>query len=263
MQIKKIKDVCNEANDRFIEEALSGYPKYKYLPNWLKNKSFYLNRERCKPNKNYRVYKRGTIVYVDFGVNVGYELSGNHFAIVLNNKDNKKNGLVCVVPISSKEKSNYVSVGKILEIASIKQFVSQADKLKDKLRIITLFSLNKRLIDENKLPTFLESIISKGEKLSGVEISRKAESYGLNCETNKEIEYEIKRLADDMLKYQKVFDCYRKYTQESYVMPLNIQTISKNRIQRINEFDPSGKMSAPANVMDEIDEAIKSKFTKS
>ena len=35
------------------------------------------------PNKNYRVYKRGTIVYVDFGVNVGYELSGNHFAIVL------------------------------------------------------------------------------------------------------------------------------------------------------------------------------------
>ncbi|HAP8019376.1 TPA: type II toxin-antitoxin system PemK/MazF family toxin, partial [Enterococcus faecium] len=60
------------------------------------------------PNKNYRVYKRGTIVYVDFGVNVGYELSGNHFAIVLNNKDNSKNGVVCVVPISSKKKSNYV-----------------------------------------------------------------------------------------------------------------------------------------------------------
>ena len=45
-------------------------------------------------------------------------------------------------------------------------------------------------------------------------------------------------------------------------MPLNIQTISKNRIRRINQFDPSGNMSAPATVLDEIDEAIKKKFTK-
>ncbi|HBK5318347.1 TPA: type II toxin-antitoxin system PemK/MazF family toxin, partial [Enterococcus faecium] len=108
------------------------------------------------PNKNYRVYKRGTIVYVDFGVNVGYELSGNHFAIVLNNKDNSKNGVVCVVPISSKKKSNYVSVGKILEVASIKQFISQADKLKEKLRIIILLSLNRGIIDESDLNSFIK-----------------------------------------------------------------------------------------------------------
>lgn len=82
------------------------------------------------------------------------------------------------------------------------------------------------------------------------------------CETSEQVTKEIKSLSDDMLKYQKVFNYYRKYTQESYVMPLNIQTISKNRIRRINEFDPSGNMRAPANVLSEIDETVKKCFTK-
>ncbi|HFM7954813.1 TPA: type II toxin-antitoxin system PemK/MazF family toxin [Enterococcus faecium] len=214
------------------------------------------------PNKNYRVYKRGTIVYVDFGVNVGYELSGNHFAIVLNNKDNSKNGVVCVVPISSKKKSNYVSVGKILEVASIKQFISQADKLKEKLRIIILLSLNRGIIDESDLNSFIKDIEAKGEKLSVEEVEKRAVKHNLVCETREQVIKEIKSLSEGMVKYQKVFNCYKKYTQESYVMPLNIQTISKNRIRRINKFDPSGNMKAPGNVLNEVDESLKKYFTK-
>lgn len=42
---------------------------------------FYLNKERCMPNKIIGFIKE-ELLYVDFGVNVGYELSGNHFAIV-------------------------------------------------------------------------------------------------------------------------------------------------------------------------------------
>ncbi|HFN2847606.1 TPA: type II toxin-antitoxin system PemK/MazF family toxin, partial [Enterococcus faecium] len=259
---EEIEAACNQANVRFIGEALSGYPKYKYLHNWLQSKSFYLNKERCMPNKNYRVYKRGTIVYVDFGVNVGYELSGNHFAIVLNNKDNSKNGVVCVVPISSKKKSNYVSVGKILEVASIKQFISQADKLKEKLRIIILLSLNRGIIDESDLNSFIKDIEAKGEKLSVEEVEKRAVKHNLVCETREQVIKEIKSLSEDMVKYQKVFNCYKKYTQESYVMPLNIQTISKNRIRRINKFDPSGNMKAPGNVLNEVDESLKKYFTK-
>ena len=258
----RVKKICDDANNRFIIESLSGYPKYMYLPNWLANKSLYLRRERESPYKNYRVYRRGTIVYVDFGVNVGYELSGNHFAIVLNNHDNSKNGVVCVVPISSKEKSNYVAVGKILEMASIKQFVSHADKLREKLRIIALYSLNKGTIKKDELIDSLKEIVEKGEVISQEEVERKAVNYNINCETKDQVIVEFNTLLDEMTKYQKVFDCYRKYTQDSYVMPLNIQTISKNRIRRINQFDPSGNMSAPATDLDEIDEAIKKKFTK-
>lgn len=156
-----------------------------------------------------------------------------------------------------KKKSNYVSVGKILEVASIKQFISQADKLKEKLRIIILLSLNRGIIDESDLNSFIKDIEAKGEKLSVEEVEKRAVKHNLVCETREQVIKEIKSLSEDMVKYQKVFNCYKKYTQESYVMPLNIQTISKNRIRRINKFDPSGNMKAPGNVLNEVDESLK------
>ena len=42
---------------------------------------------------------------INFGTNVGYELSGNHFAVVINQDDNYRNGVVTVIPLTSKEKN--------------------------------------------------------------------------------------------------------------------------------------------------------------
>lgn len=46
-------------------------------------------------------------------------------------------------------------------------------------------------------------------------------------------------------------------------MPLSIQTVSKDRIRKINKFDPSGNIKAPKDVMIRIDEAIMKNYTKS
>ncbi len=51
---------------------------------------------------------------VDFGINVGTELSNTHFAIVLNADDTLSNDNITVIPISSKSGYKRVPLGKIL-----------------------------------------------------------------------------------------------------------------------------------------------------
>ncbi|NEF57484.1 type II toxin-antitoxin system PemK/MazF family toxin, partial [Staphylococcus aureus] len=50
-------------------------------------------------NKKYKKFSRGSIIYLDFGINIGHEFSGRHFGIVLNKNDSPYNSLVTVVPL--------------------------------------------------------------------------------------------------------------------------------------------------------------------
>lgn len=80
--------------------------KFSYLDEWLLKSSKLLlnetNNFETEVNQTYRTYKRGTIIKVDFGVNIGSEMSQVHFAIVLNNYDNPKNNILTVIPLTSK-----------------------------------------------------------------------------------------------------------------------------------------------------------------
>lgn len=51
--------------------------------------------------RSYRAYSRGQIVKVDFGFNVGYELGGVHYAVVVSKNDSTKSGTVSVIPLTS------------------------------------------------------------------------------------------------------------------------------------------------------------------
>ena len=60
---------------------------------------------------NYYTFKRGTVVMADFSPQVGSELRGKHFAIVLNKKDNRYNELLTVLPLTSKEHKRHLNLG--------------------------------------------------------------------------------------------------------------------------------------------------------
>lgn len=92
--------------NKIIEKGLPY--KFAYLDEWrLKESNLLLNETTYYENdcavKNYKTYKRGTIIKADFGVNLGSEMSQVHFAIVLNNYDNPKNNVLTVVPLTSKK----------------------------------------------------------------------------------------------------------------------------------------------------------------
>lgn len=79
--------------------------KLTKLSQWLFGYSKYLNfEETFKPQKLIK-YHRGDIVKVNFGFNVGNELGGVHYAVVLDNNNSHSSGTLTVVPLSStKEK---------------------------------------------------------------------------------------------------------------------------------------------------------------
>ncbi|MBI5996636.1 type II toxin-antitoxin system PemK/MazF family toxin [Clostridium perfringens] len=79
--------------------------KFKKLSQWLSSYTKYLIfEENFKPQKLIN-YKRGDIVKANFGFNVGNELGGVHYAVVLDNNNSHSSGTLTVVPLSStKEK---------------------------------------------------------------------------------------------------------------------------------------------------------------
>ena len=79
----------------------------------LKNSNTLLYEIENKP-LYFRRYSRGSIVKVRFGVNIGSEFSGDHFAIVVSKGDTAYNPVLHVIPISSKKHKICVDLGNVL-----------------------------------------------------------------------------------------------------------------------------------------------------
>lgn len=78
---------------------------------------------------NYRIYPRGTIIKVDFGVNLGSEMSQVHFAIVLNNYDNNRNNVLTVLPLTSKKGKFNLNLGLLISEELINHVKQNMNKI--------------------------------------------------------------------------------------------------------------------------------------
>lgn len=96
--------------------------KFNKMSKWLKAYKNYLEfEEKFNPKKLIK-YSRGSVIKVNLGFNVGNELGGVHFAVVLDNNNSKSSGTVTVVPLSSKKQkdkeSEYIEdLGEALNVA--------------------------------------------------------------------------------------------------------------------------------------------------
>ncbi|HDC9265810.1 TPA: hypothetical protein O9P88_002528 [Staphylococcus aureus] len=72
---------------------------------------------------------------------------------------------------------------------------------------------------------------------------------------------ENKSLNDDFKKYSKVRKRYERFKyKKTYANVLNITTISKDRISKINRYDPAGEISYSKETVDKIENSIKIRF---
>ncbi len=106
----KIDIACN--NYKKIRD--SKHRKFKKLDAWLEKESEIFKAEANNKQKLFKRYKRGQIIKIDFGINIGSELSHTHFGIVINKDDTVKNDNITVVPISSKKGYKRLPLNKIL-----------------------------------------------------------------------------------------------------------------------------------------------------
>ena len=105
--------------------------------------------EVTKNKKTYKRYSRGQIVKIKFGVNVGSEFSGDHFAIIISKGDSMLNPVLHVVPLTSKQHKKGLNVGNILYNEKyIKELtrLKKASEIKKAKKIINYYSKRKNTI---------------------------------------------------------------------------------------------------------------------
>lgn len=87
---------------------LMEYKKSNLLAYWIKDFSKYHDEEKTFTAKSLKIFKRGDIVKANLGFNIGNELGGLHYCVVINNNDNLYSGNLNVIPLSSvKEDKEY------------------------------------------------------------------------------------------------------------------------------------------------------------
>lgn len=227
--------------------------KFRFLPNWLEKESNLFLSETQNTSKSYNVLKRGSLIFVDFGINIGSELSNRHWAVVLNKNDSPKSRNLTVLPISSKEKKFSVMIDEVIQQKSKRFLLPILDKIgfdyfsiiHYALTEITPFDLGSA--DE----IYQEFLIQYGD--------------AYNSESAKEI-YDngagMEKVENTNRKLKDLVNHYQRFNKISYAKCDQIKTISKDRIIYINELDPCGKIKVSDETLDRIDEKLKELYLK-
>ena len=170
---------------------LSEYKKSELLAYWIHDFAVYHDEERDFDVTKSGVFHRGEIIKVNLGFNIGSELGGLHYCVVLNKKDNPKNGVLNIVPLTSKKEN--------------KKYPKSCVNLGNELYNI----LNKNIEKENKR---LNELLAKLYDLEEIPKS-------IQESISKEIKY-IDQLGKSINQYKK----------ESIVLINQITTLSKPRL---------------------------------
>lgn len=103
--IQNKKEAIREVN-KLLENYINA-PEGRYLKKanlisfWLKSYTQMIRfEESFRPEKNI-AYKRGNVVKINFGFNIGSEYGGLHYGIVLDNKNDHRSPVVTIIPLTS------------------------------------------------------------------------------------------------------------------------------------------------------------------
>lgn len=182
----------NRLDMSFIKHIeLGEYKKSDLLAYWLYDFAIYHDEERMFNIAKSGIYSRGDVIKANLGFNIGNELGGLHYCVVLNKYDNTRNDALNVIPLTSRKEnkkydSSSVNLGK--ELYNV--FQEKIEKEKQKL----------------------EQVLSKLEKIS-------------------EIPVDIKNIIEKEKRYiEKMEKEISKMKHDSIALINQITTISKQRI---------------------------------
>lgn len=211
-------------------------------------------------------YDQGTLVLVDFGVNIGKETSGKHFAIIVNSNDSSHLHNITVVPLSSKGKNFYVDIGTEVFDRSLEHIIAISDECQrqseiidkiylpfldlDKLDIVAPYEAN---VIEDSFTAALLNFCERPISVQEFKMLPEKERYAISGKAADRLVATIEFFKDSVTKFVDVFDVYKKYQKHSFADVRQITTISKKRIvPRINSFDPMGTVKVSDLVLNEV-----------
>ncbi len=116
---EKLKELIDKSTDKlntFIKELTEennnkqNKKRAMLLAYWIIDYIRMLKAEKTFDSKKLLKYKRGDIILIDLGFRIGNEFGGRHFAVVIDNFNSKKSGIISVVPLTSKKEKDYNSL---------------------------------------------------------------------------------------------------------------------------------------------------------
>lgn len=237
--IEKKIEVENKS-DKLIDKACNNFKnisknirnkKFEHIDTWVhKTSTLYKKENKENINPVYPRYDFGTIIKVDFGINLGSELSGPHFAITLERYDSTKNPVITVLPLTSHHSKNRnLELNDLILEEFTKRLNKNLNRIKSELNTMQIKLYEEKFQNEEEQKLFKNTIKLK-----------------IN---------EIKKI-EDMVKY------YSNYAKNSYACLNQITTISKEKIIKPkNEFDIIGRSKCNCKTMQIISKEIIKKFT--
>lgn len=151
----------NRLNMSFLKHIeLEEFKTSNLLAYWINDYAIYHDEERYFDYSKSGVFSRGDVIKVNLGFNIGNELGGLHYCIVLNKYDNIRNGTLNVIPLTSKKENKRYDISAInlgQELYNI--FQKKIEKEKQKLNEI-LNELGK----VEDVPINIQNMIEKEQK---------------------------------------------------------------------------------------------------
>lgn len=149
---------------------LSEYKKSELLAYWIHDFAEYHDEERTFNIAKSGIYSRGDVIKVNLGFNIGNELGGLHYCIVLNKYDNTRNGALNIIPLTSRKDnkkydSSSVNLGK--ELYNIFQSKIEKEKLKLQEILVELEKIENVSINIQNTIEKEQKYIAKMEKEIG------------------------------------------------------------------------------------------------
>lgn len=232
----KIHSLINEYNDLLIDlvDNPITYKKSALLYYWLRDYKNYIKNENTFNPKYYPEFYRGSIVNINFGFNLGSELGGLHYAIVLQNS-NRKNPNITVIPLTSLKPDKDIKQLRPTELYLGQELYFKIQGKYEALKI--------------SIPTelrYLRNIIVHSAQTDSKDVQQKIE------ELSKQSELMVKTMNKlKTLKYGSI------------AVMNQIRTVSKMRIiDPTNEYDILYNLRLSTNNLNLIDKKIVELFTK-
>ena len=223
--------------------------KVDTLSYWLETYTNYLSFENNFDPKKMLNYKRGDVIRVNFGYNVGAELGGLHFAAVLDSDSKHSSKVLTVIPLSStdgrKVHERSVDLGSELYTKIINQYNKMLNEIKEHEKE-----------SQNAINAVKEffSLITDASQIDNeglVRITKIVEEQEIK---QQKIENEIASLEQQKLEIESL-------KKGSMAITNQITTISKQRIyvpKHSGDFLHNVSLSSAA--MTKINEKIKSLY---
>ncbi len=263
IQQKKISiRALNNLLEKYINDSSEKHLKKAYLISyWLSDFTRLIDfEEKFIPTKNI-AYKRGNIIKLNFGFNIGSEYGGLHYGIVLDNKNEHNSPVVTVIPLTSIKDSKPIHHNSV-------ELGNEVYRLL-KIKFDTLLKAAKEDLEQvAEMQATLKAIISSAQSALTI---RSAGEFIEKSDIQKDIDK-----ADDLQRIlQERLDCnnneinyLEKIGKEiagmkegSIALVNQITTVSKMRI-----YDPKNSKGVLASVslsqesMEKINQKIKDLF---